>query len=144
MKNFNSFKKLQLRWNEALGNPQSPYAHRWVLVLFGFSIRIHKWKCGDGIHFHSHPWWFITFVLKGSYTDVYDDNGATKRDTLKRFSFRFRKADHKHYVEVPKTGCITILLTGRPIQKWGFWINGKMKKPLKYFHKFGHPPCEEQ
>jgi hypothetical protein len=138
-------KKFQIRWNEPLGEVECPYAHRYVFLFFGYALRIHVWKRSDDKRFmHSHPWWFMTFVLKGSYTDVYDENGIVKKDTLKRFSFRFRKADHKHYVDVPKGGCITILLTGRPIQKWGFWIDGKMKRPLKYFYKFGHPPCEEQ
>lgn len=138
-------KQFQVRWKEPLGEVECPYAYRYVFLFFGFAIRIHVWKRSDDKRFmHSHPWWFITLVLKGSYTDVYDDNGVTKRDVLNRFSIRLRRANHKHYVEVPREGCITILLTGRPKQKWGFWIDGKMKRPLKYFHKFGHPPCSEQ
>lgn len=138
-------KQFQIRWKEPLGEAECPYAYRYVFLFFGFALRIHIWKRSDDKRYmHSHPWWFITFVLKGSYTDVYDAQGQVKRDRLSRFSIRFRPASHRHYVDVPKSGCITILLTGRPIQKWGFWIDGKMKRPLKYFHKFGHPLCDEQ
>lgn len=65
-------------------------------------------------------------------------------DQLKRFSFRYRKAEHKHYVKVPETGCLTLLITGRSNRKWGFWIGETFKRPLKYFDKFGHPPCDDQ
>ena len=145
MKPFNKTKLFQIRWNEPLGEKECPYAFRYVFIFFGFAIRIHKWiRSDDKRNFHDHPWWFITFVLKGSYTDVYNDNNIIKQDTLKRFKLRYRPSNHRHYVDVPKEGCWTILLTGRPIRKWGFYIDGKFKRPLKYFDKFGHPPCHEQ
>lgn len=79
-------------------------------------------------------------MLKGSYTDV----SPQGKDVLTRGSIRFRKAKHPHYVDVAKGGCWTFLITGPMTRKWGFWVNGKFKRPLKYFHKFGHPPCDEQ
>ena len=141
MKAFWQTKTFQLRWNEPLGEKDCPYAFRWVFIFFGYSIRIHHFlRSDDKRYFHDHAWWFYTFVLKGSYTDV----SETGSDTLKRFQWRFRPAEHKHYVDVPKGGVWTILLTGAKERNWGFWINGKMKRPLKYFDKFGHPPCAEQ
>ncbi len=137
----NPTKNIQFRWNEPLGTVECPYAYRWVFIFFGYSIRIHHFlRSDDKRFFHDHAWWFLTFVLKGSYTDVSLDD----RDELKRFQFRYRKAEHQHYVEVPVGGCWTILLTGKPLRKWGFWVNGKMKRPLKYFHRYGHPICSEQ
>lgn len=131
----------QLIWNEGLGKSECPYAYRWVFIFFGYSIRVHHFlRSDDKRYFHDHPWWFLTFVLKGSYTDVSSEG----RDTLKRFSFRYRPSNHSHYVDIPKGGCWTVLLTGKPVRKWGFWVNGKLKRPLKYFHKFGHPICSEQ
>ena len=154
----------QFRWNEPLGVAECPYAYRYVFIFFGFSIRIHKWlRRDDKRYLHNHGWWFLTFVLKGSYTDVslpkiYQNDEVDKaikegrisrndvedREVLKRFTLKYRPANHLHYVEVPKEGCLTILITGRPLQKWGFWVDGKIKRPLKFFHKFGHPPCSEQ
>lgn len=140
-------KAFQLRWNEALGSEECPYAYRWVLIFFGYSIRIHHFlRSDDKRHLHDHAWWFITLVIKGSYTDVSAGNDANTvvRDTLNPFTLRYRKAQHRHYVDVPVGGCLTILITGKPLRKWGFWVNGVMKRPLKYFHKFGHPPCDDQ
>lgn len=135
------FKPLQFRWNEPLGIPECPYAYRWVLIFFGYSIRIHNFlRSDDKRYFHDHAWWFLTLVLKGSYTDVSPEGD----DVLKAGSIRFRKAKHSHYVKVAEGGCWTILITGKPIRNWGFWVDGKFKRPLKYFHKFGHPPCSEQ
>lgn len=79
-------------------------------------------------------------MLKGSYTDV----SPQGEDILKAGSIRYRKANHPHYVKVADGGCWTFLITGPMTRKWGFWVNGKFKRPLKYFHKFGHPPCDEQ
>lgn len=141
MKSFWQTKPFQIRLAEPLGIPECPYAYRWVFIFFGFSIRIHHFiRSDDKRYLHDHAWWFLTFVLKGSYTDVSEQG----RDTLKRFQWRYREAEHKHYVEVPKGGAWTILFTGKHFRKWGFWVDGKLKRPLKYFHKFGHPPCSEQ
>jgi hypothetical protein len=115
--------------------------HRYVFNLFLFSIRIHVWhRSDDKRFFHDHPFSFITVVLRGSYTDV-SPNG---RDLQKTGSIRFRKATHKHYVEVPETGAVTLLFCSPAIRNWGFWIGDKFKRPLKYFDKYGHPPCSEQ
>lgn len=122
-----------------MGNIKSPYAYRYVFLFFGFAIRIHIWKCSDAPttqgtgHYHNHPWWFITFVIKGSYTDF----TPTGKELLKRFTLKFRKANHLHYVVPSKGGCITILFTGRPLQKWGFLVNNRILRPIKYFRKFG-------
>jgi len=144
MKPFWKTKNFQIRWKEPLGKPDCPYAFRYVLILFGYSIRIHVWiRSDDKRYLHDHAWNFRTFVLKGHYFNVSQNNDIIVREKV---SFTaFRKADHRHYVEVPKQGCITLLFCSRPYRKWGFWVDGKQfKRPLKYFHKFGHPICSEQ
>lgn len=143
MKPFWKTKQIQLRLKEPLGVAECPYAYRWVFIFFGYSIRLHHFlRSDDKRYFHDHAWWFLTFVLSGGYTDV----SKEKRDELKRFSWRFRKAEHSHYVEVGKQGCWTILVTGKPVRKWGFWVGNRktIMRPLRYFQRYGHPPCDEQ
>lgn len=139
----------QIRWREPLGLPECPYMYRWVLILFGFSIRVHHWlRSDDKRHMHNHPWNFVTIVLKGSYTDVskaarpdYPDI----RETLTAGCIKFRRATHAHYVDVPASGAWTLLITGRKKQNWGFRIkDNQFFRPLRYFSKYGHPPCSEQ
>ena len=145
MKPFWQTQTFQIRWAEPLGEKHCPYAYRWVFIFFNYSIRIHHFlRSDDKRYLHDHAWWFYTFVLNGSYTDVAEIDGKVVRDTLNRFQWRYRPAEHRHCVEVQKDGAWTILFTGKPFRNWGFWVDGKMKRPLKYFHKFGHPPCSEQ
>jgi hypothetical protein len=141
------FKSFQFRWNEPLGLSHCPYMRRYVLILFGFGLRLHVWyRSDDKRYLHNHPWNFITFVLKGSYKDFSSvaPHQVVIEDHLKQFSLRWRKAEHLHYVEVPKGGCITLLFTMPPKQKWGFWINSRILRPLRYFSRYGHPPCDSQ
>ena len=141
MKARRQFKPIQIRWNEALGEKECPYAYRWVFNFWLFSIRVHHFiRSDDKRYFHDHGWSFITLVLKGSYTDVSPEG----EDLLTTGSIRYRKAEHKHYVKVPVGGCWTFLICGPQRRNWGFWIGDKFKRPLKYFHKYGHPPCSEQ
>lgn len=144
MKPFWKTKQFQIRWNEPLGKPECPYAYRWVLIFFGFSIRIHKWlRSDDKRYMHDHAWNFRTFVLKGHYYDVSEnENGEIVRELVNRTAYR--KATHKHYVEIPESGALTILFCSRPYRNWGFWDKGKFRRPLRFFSKYGHPPCSEQ
>lgn len=160
MKSFWKTNDFQIRWNEPLGKVECPYAHRYVFILFGYSIRLHVWKRSDDARYlHSHAWSFYTFVLKGSYTDVFISEENKKRqednptietkdllefDNLKRFSFRYRPSNHTHYVQIPKEGAVTLLFTSRPHNKWGFWVKNRILRPLRFFSRYGHPPCDTQ
>lgn len=134
-------KAFQIRWNEPLGDINCPYAYRWVFITPWFCIRIHHFiRSDDKRFFHDHAWNFITFILKGYYFDVSEKG----RELRKRFHLYYVKSTHAHYVEVPVGGCWTLVINGKVNRKWGFWVDGKFKRPLKYFNKFGHPPCSEQ
>jgi len=111
--------------------------HRWVLDFGVFAIRLHRWFSSDDARaFHDHPWWFLTLVLWGGYTDVSPEG----RDALGVGSVRFRPAHHKHTVEISRPTW-TLLVTGPPARRWGFWIDGKLRKRDKYFATHGHHPC---
>jgi hypothetical protein len=130
--------KLGLTWGQKLGLPECPYMRRWVLNMGRFSIRIHHWYSSDDHRaWHDHPWWFWTLVLRGGYTDV----SPIGRENLWAGRWASRPALHRHTVEVWPGGCWTLVITGRPVRKWGFWPNGKFKKANKYFLEHGHHPC---
>jgi hypothetical protein len=143
VKKFYKTSDFQIRWNEPLGLKECPYAYRWVFIFFGYSIRVHKWiRSDDKRYMHSHSWDFRTFVLRGNYIDVSLKNGVIVKEIVSKTAFR--KASHLHYVEVPKEGCLTILFCSKPYQKWGFWVNDRILRPLRFFDKYGHPICSEQ
>jgi hypothetical protein len=135
MKKFIAF---QIRWNEPLGPTECPYLHRWVVTAFNYSIRLHHWvRSDDRRHFHDHAWNFVSVILKGRYTNV-TPKGRTEH---KAPSMWYSDATERHYIEVPEGGTWTLLFCGRPFKKWGFFVGKSFWRPLRYFSKFGHPPC---
>jgi len=115
------------------------YIERWYFETPLGSIRLHHWlHSDDSRNFHDHPWWFITLVLRGGYTDV-SPSGTTVMNVGK---ITFRPANHQHTVQVNKGGCWTVLLTGPKIRKWGFWVGKKFKKANKYFLEHGRHVCD--
>lgn len=150
LKGHRKFSNFDLRWNEPLGNPDCPYAFRWAVIAFGFSIRLHHW-IGDDENMHDHPWWFITFMVKGGYADrspaPLGPDGYEIMDIVNPGEFRFRPAEWRHRVTLDGgSDTWTVLLTGPRARDWGFYLPGNpnMIRPLAYFKKYGHHPCEDK
>jgi len=136
----NAIRPFDIRWNEPLGLKDAPYMHRYMINLHWFSIRLHVWHRSDDKRFmHNHGWNFLTVVLKGGYTDVTEDG----KELLRAGSVRYRKAEHLHFVGWPKDPTVTLLFCGRKRQNWGFKVNGKIMRPLRFFSRYGHPGREE-
>lgn len=115
------------------------YNRRWYWQTPCFSIRLHHWMHSDDErNMHDHPWWFITFILRGGYTDV----SPAGREELTAGQLAFRPALHRHYVKVHKGGCWSLLLTGPVRRKFGFWVGEKWKKANKYFLQHGKHVCD--
>lgn len=124
----------QIRWKEALGDPECPYLYRWTLIFLGYSIRLHHWiKSDDRRFFHDHACDFISIILRGHYKNVTPDGTFH----VKAGSWWRSNATTLHYLDIPEGGAWTLLLCGRRYRKWGFWVEGKKMRPWKYFKKFG-------
>lgn len=159
-------RRFQFRWGQRLGREECPYVRRWVADTPWFSARIHHfYRSDDARAFHDHPWWFVTVVLKGGYDDVSPcpacdgkgiaggkvtfvdctrcDGSGKQVDRLRVGSVRFRRALHRHTVQVHPGGVWTAVFTGPLVRRWGFWVKGKFKKSNKYFLEHGHHPCDQ-
>jgi hypothetical protein len=138
----NPFRLFQIRWKEPLGRPECPYLYRWTLLFLGFSIRVHHWiRSDDKRFFHDHACDFLSVVLRGKYTNV---TSAGRAEVSAGQIWR-SSAIGRHYLDIPPGGAWTLLFCGRPYHKWGFWTAaGQKMRPLRYFHKFGIPPCDCQ
>lgn len=127
-----------IRLGERLGLPSCPYVIRWRVETPLGSVRVHHWLGPDDDRaFHDHPWWFVTVVLRGGYTD----RNPAGEDRLRAGSVRFRPAPYRHTVIPDPGGAWTLLVTGRPLRAWGFWLDGKFRKANKWFLAYGHHPC---
>ena len=139
MKPYRRFKRFELRWNEALGLSQCPYLTRWVVTLFGASIRLHRWTGSDDKRFfHDHPWDFISVILRGTYSEA----TPTGIEVRTSGSIRYYPAEYKHTVLFTGAPCWSLVLSGPSRRNFGFWVAGKMIRPLRYFKRFKHHPCE--
>lgn len=129
---------VRIHWRERLGLPECPYVVRWrVQFPFG-SLRVHHWLASDDLRaVHDHPWWFVTLVLRGGYTD----RSPAGDEHLRAGSLRYRPALHRHTVVPGPGGAWTVLVTGRPLRAWGFWLGQKFIKANKWFLTHGHHPC---
>jgi hypothetical protein len=133
MKPYRKFGRwLQFRY-EPLGRKECPYLYRWTLILFGFSFRLHHWLRSDDKRFyHDHACNFVSFILRGKYTNCTPDGNFEVRAG----QWWVSNALTKHYLDIPKGGAWTLLICGRPYHKWGFYVKGKKWRPLRYFHKY--------
>ena len=118
-------KKPFVRWGQLLGPLDRPFMKRWAIYFGPFSIRLHHWLDSDtDRNLHDHPWWFITLILRGQYTE-HLNGGASK--VMKQGEFGFRRATHRHRVTISKQSvlalepCWSVVVTGPIKRKWGFW-----------------------
>lgn len=134
------FRNFQIRWAEKIGTDACWYMTRWVILFFGFAIRVHHWtNSDDQRYFHDHPWWMIIIPLKGMYWDISPDGN----DLVAPIGIYYRHALHKHTVKLITDEVWTLLITGPKTRNWGFWVPGRdtILRPLRYFSKYGHHQC---
>lgn len=96
---------------------------RWKVALGDLvSIRLHHWVKGDPENYqHSHPWNFLTLVLWGGYNDVGEGRPV---DRVRAPTIRYRSLTWRHSVINVRPRTWTIVITGRMVKRWRFWIDG--------------------
>lgn len=105
-----------------VGDPDNPLIIRYHLFRCPwFGIWIHKMLRSDHDRaLHDHPFSFISFILKGGYSEVTDIGilDHTPGDVL------VRPAEWRHRVVLePGKFSWNLLLVGRRRRLWGFWPN---------------------
>lgn len=152
-------KSPRILWAQELPTSDgTPYLRRWVLDLGICSLRLHHWLCSDDDRApHDHPYWLVTFLLKGGYTDMVWRNedhplfsgieGYYDPKSRRAPSIRFWRATHTHYVRVHEGGAWSLCLAGRQSRIWGFWqLRGdgvrRWVRSSRYFRRVGHHVCD--
>lgn len=104
----------------------NPYMLRWHLFRVANLPRLylHKFvRSDDDRALHDHPWWYVSLLIRGGYTELTPD-GPVRRSAP---SIVFRPITHQHRVVLLPDGhggerpCWTLFLTGPDVRRWGFW-----------------------
>jgi len=96
----------------------------WLLQQCGVAVRVHEILRSDsGRDFHDHPWNYVTLVLSGGYTEVTpNEDGTSDYRWCGPGTLMFRRAEQMHRLLVdPDTPAVTLFITGRWLQPWGFY-----------------------
>ena len=98
------------------------------------AIRVHEILRSDkGRDPHDHPWWYLTIILRNGYYETrFDDKGNF---VSYRYhgpgSIIFRRANSWHRLDLLPNAdgtfkpAVTIFITGKKSQTWGFNVRGE-------------------
>lgn len=103
-----------------------PYINRLRIVMTPlFSLYLHHIYVADGDRDrHDHPFWFASWILRGGYVESIADISDPFKAKVKA---RSRWSIHKHplilchRIELVAPKTVTLVLTGRRRDGWGFY-----------------------
>ena len=90
-------------------------------------ILLHRIDGPDpGLDLHDHPWPFLSIVLRGGYTEeaLYEpgDSHRGTRRTWRRWSAHRMPLNVAHSIVDVQPGTVTLVLRGRKVRRWGFYL----------------------
>lgn len=109
-----------------IGPHDAPYLRRWWVIPRNrfFNIYLHNMlRDDDDRALHDHPWWNISFILKGGYLEWFSHRGEPINCVWRaRWRFVFRKPTCAHRLTLGHgTGpSWSLFITGPIVRQWGF------------------------
>ncbi len=115
-----------------VGGKENPYLYRWWIIPRNpiFNIYLHKFiRDDDDRALHDHPWASLSIAIINGYMEwMPHKSGAVICRHRKRWSIVFRKATHRHRIQLysycstsARRPAWTIFITGPRLREWGFW-----------------------
>jgi hypothetical protein len=110
-----------------IGGSERPYMLRWYLIPRNrwLNLYLHKFmRDDDDRALHDHPWWFVSIMLWGQYTEVLAQGTAGSVRGVGDIAYR--PAEHRHRVVLDERDgkpvpAWTLVITGPKSREWGFW-----------------------
>jgi hypothetical protein len=91
------------------------FLHRFTILKMGkFHMRLHKLISDDETTlYHNHPFHFLSFIIKGGYTEVIYNPKTKETKTIKhnRFSLILRNRNTYHRLEKVNSPTITLFIS---------------------------------
>jgi len=106
-----------------------PYLSRWNLIFpqnKWLNIMVHEYhRSDDDRANHDHPWWNVSFVLRGALMEWRGKHSEGGVHLLVQGDVVRRAPETAHRIELlppPRpTSPVTLFVTGRKVREWGFW-----------------------
>ena len=104
------------------------YLDRWYVVPRNrwLNIYLHRFRGSDDDRaLHDHPWWSLSFLLRGFMVEHY--RTAARDPVFQRERWVpwllpvLRSARFAHRLEVVDGPVWTLFITGPHVREWGFW-----------------------
>jgi hypothetical protein len=107
-----------------IGKPDDVYMQRWWVIPRNrfFNIYLHHFlRSDDDRALHDHPWWNVSILLQGRYTEhTIAPGGVNHRAEYAAGDVKFRRATYAHRIELTAGPCWSLFITGPTIREWGF------------------------
>lgn len=107
-----------------IGGAHNPYMRRWHVIPRNplFNIYLHHFlRSDDDRALHDHPWWNVSVLLEGEYTEhTIAAGGVNLRVVRKAGDWKCRLPTSAHRIELHAGPCWTLFITGPRIRSWGF------------------------
>jgi hypothetical protein len=111
-----------------IGGRERPYMFRWWVIPRNrwFNIYLHQFlRSDDDRALHDHPWWNVSVLLRGAYTEhMVKAGGVNVRVRRAAGAVKARGATFAHRIELTDGACWTLFITGPRIRSWGFHCPG--------------------
>lgn len=108
-----------------IGRTDEPYLLRWYVIPKNtrFNIYFHHFlRSDDDRALHDHPWWSISILLEGDYTEHMPTQVCFREEG--HMGWRPATASHRIALETDLFGTElpvwTLFLTGPKVRDWGF------------------------
>lgn len=122
--------------NFLIGGAENTYMRRWWVIPRNkiFNIYLHHFlRSDDDRALHDHPWWNVSILLEGSYTEhTISAGGVNHQLEYGAGALKGRFAGYAHRIELDKGPCWSLFITGPVIREWGFHCP-KGWRPWKQF-----------
>ena len=103
-----------------IGGYENPYLYRWRLLPHNplFNLYVHCIvRADDDRALHDHPWFWGSYIFKGSYFEI-TDKGRKRYDAG---SFRIHSPWFRHRLEPIDSHVWTLFFLWFKMRSWGFW-----------------------
>ena len=107
-----------------IGEKSRPYLRRWYVIPRNrwLNVYFHQFlRSDDDRALHDHPWWNLSWLLCGEYTEHTIGAGGVHRRVIRRAGdLKLRRAKAAHRIELHAGPCWTLFVTGPRVRSWGF------------------------